>query len=95
MSNPGYSRQVHFTPSVLIANLRAFVSQTDHEFWPDSLSLRQEPHFDSSYLHSSRRITDIYLLGLAVNHGGRLATFDQSVPLSPVLQAGSPHLCVI
>jgi predicted nucleic acid-binding protein len=34
-----------------------------------------------------RQITDIYLLGLAIRHGGRLATFDRSIPLKAVVGA--------
>jgi len=30
-----------------------------------------------------QKITDIYLLGLAVRRQGRLATFDRSIPLRP------------
>jgi hypothetical protein len=31
-----------------------------------------------------RKITDAYLLGLAVRNHGRLATFDRSIPLKAV-----------
>ena len=30
-------------------------------------------------------LSDVYLLGLAVHHHGRLATFDQSIPTAVVI----------
>ena len=84
-----------FTPGVLVATLQSFIAQTNHEFWPDSLSLRDANLFDVGYIHSSKRITDIYLLGLAIHNGGCLATFDQTVPLLPLKTSASAHLCVI
>jgi hypothetical protein len=40
-------------------------------------------------------VTDIYLLALAVEHGGRFVTFDRSVPLSAAKGAGWEHLVVL
>lgn len=34
---------------------------------------------------SANQTTDVYLLGLAVKHGGKLATLDRSIPKSGVL----------
>lgn len=95
MSHPGYSRTMQFAPSDLIARLRQFAAATDHEFWPDELSLRDETIFAADRLHNSRQLTDIYLLALAVAHQSRLATFDQGIPLSGVHQAKSENLCVV
>jgi len=95
MSNSSYSAAARFAPAQLISRLRGFADQTDHEFWPDGLSLRDATVFDESRLHSSRLITDQYLLALAARHRGRLATFDQGIPLSAVQGATSAHLCVV
>ena len=94
MSNPAYSRNTRFMPGDLISRLRQFASQTDHEFWPDNLSLCDEKYFITSQIHSSRHLTDIYLLALATQHRGRLATFDQSILLSAVCDAKPANLCV-
>jgi predicted nucleic acid-binding protein len=37
----------------------------------------------------------LYLLALARHHGGRLATFDRSIPLAVVVGAEQGHLEVI
>ncbi len=95
MSNPGYSRRTQFTPRDLISRLAGFVSQSDHAFWPDDPSLRDPDIFEARQIHGSRQLTDIYLLALAVRHNGRLATFDQGIALSAVMQATSANLCII
>ena len=95
MSNPGYSRQASFTPGDLISRLRKFTESSNHEFWPDTISLRDETTFLTSHIHSSRLLTDLYLLALAAKHKGRLATFDQNIPLSAVKAAKTANLCVI
>ena len=51
--------------------------QTDHEFWPDDISITDEAIFDHGYILGPNQITDVYLLGLAVKNGGRLVTFDR------------------
>jgi predicted nucleic acid-binding protein len=66
-----------------------------HEFWGDSVSLLDESLFRPQAITGHRQITDIYLLGLAVRHGGRLATFDRSIPVKAVVGAGSAHLELI
>ena len=95
MSNPAYSRVTKFRPGDLIERLDLFVSQSDHEFWPDDLSLRHKTAFVRDCLHSSRAITDIYLLALAVKHQGTLATFDQAIPISAVPGAAKASLSAI
>src|SRR5215469_13188840 len=95
MSNPAYSRQASFAPGDLIGRLRKFVERSNHEFWPDDVSLRDETIFSASHIHSSRLITDLYLLALAVRHQGRLATFDRGIPLSAAIAAKNVDLCVV
>ena len=63
-----------------------------HEFWPDDVSLSDPTLFDASRILGPKQITDLYLLGLAVRHGGRLITLDRSIPLSPVRGATEDHL---
>jgi len=95
MSNPGYSARAKFTPGDLISRLQTFARQTHHEFWPDDISLRDEKIFTVEHIHSSRQLTDLYLLALAAKHGGRLATFDRGIPISTMCIAKEENLCVI
>ena len=95
MSNPAYSKQTRFAISDLIELLRAFASQTNHEFWPDDLSLRNAEIFHPERLHSSGRLTDTYLLAVATRRKGRLATFDQAISPSAVKRAKPENLICI
>lgn len=95
MSNPGYSQGARFTPGDLIARLHTFARQTNHEFWPDDLSLRDGSVFAAERIHGSRQVTDLYLLALAARHKGRLATFDDGISLSAVRTAKPSNLCVV
>jgi toxin-antitoxin system PIN domain toxin len=95
MSHPAYSSNTQFTASELVARLRTFVEQTNHEFWPDDVSIRDATAIVADRIHGGRQLTDLYLLALAVQHRGRLATFDQSIPTSAVLAATAANLAVL
>jgi predicted nucleic acid-binding protein len=66
-----------------------------HEFWPDDVSLLDAARFEYGHIHSPRQLTDLYLLALAMRHGGRLVTFDRRMPLSAVPGASEEHLVVL
>ena len=93
MSHSGYSQKARFTPGDLMGRLRQFAAQTDHEFWPDAISLRDETIFAAERIHTSRQLTDLYLLALAVARQGRLVTFDHGISLSAVPHAKAANLC--
>jgi uncharacterized protein len=76
------------------ARLRAFCDSGGHQFWRDAISLRDEI-FDLSRAGSAKQLTDIYLLGLAVNRKGRLATLDRTIPVSAVRGASSETLALV
>ncbi len=81
--------------ATVFASLRMFCASSDHAFWPDSVSLRDETLFDPSVLVSHRQLTDVYLLGLATRMGGQLATFDATIPLKAVRGATPQALAVL
>ena len=51
--------------------------------------------FDWSLILGHRQVTDVYLLALAVRHGGRLVSFDRRINLGAVKGAASHHLLVL
>ena len=95
MSNPAYSKAAQFSPGDLIQRLEQFANGSDHQFWPDDVSLRDKGVFVGSRLHGSRFITDVYLLALAAKRQGRLATFNQGILVSAVCAAKASNLCVV
>lgn len=66
-----------------------------HAFWPDDASLLDASRIDRSRIHGASQVTDVYLLALAVAHGGRLATFDRSIVIDSVAGAAPRHLARI
>lgn len=93
ISQPGYPNpQAVVTVAELLADLCA---DPCHEFWPDDVSLVDARRFNHAHVHGHRQLTDLYLLGLAVGHGGRLVTFDERIPLSAVRGAKKQHLVAI
>lgn len=95
MSNPGYRAQTPLSASDVIEALKTFVAHTNHEFWPDEISLRDEKVFAADRLLSFRQLTDIYLLALAAKRGGTLVTFDRNISLSAVRIARPENLSVL
>lgn len=94
LSNPGYGGTI--TRAVELADrLRRFCSSDGHVFWPDEVSLLDASLFDLSRAGGQHQLTDIYLLGLAHTKGGRLVTFDRTIPLKAVKGATSASLEVI
>lgn len=95
MSNRAYSKKTTFVAVELICRLKQFVANTDHEFWAADVSLPDETVFPGDRFYSNQTLTDIYLLGLAVRHAGRLITLDEQIPTGCVRGATARSLCVI
>jgi toxin-antitoxin system PIN domain toxin len=91
LSSPAY-KSVDATPAEVIERLRGFCATPDHHFWADSVALTDETLFRASAIGGHQKITDAYLLGLAVRNHGRLATFDGAIPSKAVLGATPGNL---
>ena len=92
ISHPKYSASLRLAPWEVIARLSKFCEAQDHEFWPDRVSIRDSTIFSQDRILGSRQITDVYLLGQAKFHGGRLVTFDEGIAISAVAGAGVENL---
>jgi toxin-antitoxin system PIN domain toxin len=73
----------------LLDSLRA---APGHQFWPDDISLSDTGLFPK--LSSSQHLTNLYLLALAVKHGGRLATFDQQIDATLIPGGPAAYHCI-
>jgi uncharacterized protein len=78
--------------SAVLAILHRFCAAEGHQFWPAEISIRDLIRPDAIITHA--QITDVFLLGLAVHRGGKLATLDQRVPVAAV-QGGAEALELI
>jgi uncharacterized protein len=82
-------------PARVAERLAAATADRSHAFWPDSLSLLEPERLHWERVLSTRHITDVYLLALAVEHQGCLVTFDRSVAVAAVPGALKKHLVVL
>lgn len=95
MAMPSYSRGGGLPLGRVRQRLQQACAVLDHAFWPDDVSLRDDTLVDFSRVQGHQQVTDLYLLALAVRHGGRLVTFDRAVALSSVRGATAAHLRVL
>lgn len=82
-------------PARVAEHLAAATAQRGHLFWPDSLSLLEPNRLRWDRVLSTRHITDVYLLALAVEHQGCFVTFDRSVAIDAVPKAQERHLLIL
>jgi uncharacterized protein len=93
MSRPGYP-----LPGLSFRQVCDILSEAieapGHIFWPDSISLLREGRIELS-MASSKHLTDVYLLALAIANGGRLVTFDRSIPWQAIRGATLDDVVVL
>jgi predicted nucleic acid-binding protein len=68
-------------------DLEAYRKRRGHRFLSCDFSFHDQAFHDLREV-TSRQLTDLYLLALAVRHGLRLATFDTTIPTKLVLNGG-------
>jgi uncharacterized protein len=93
MSQPSYPGPVSVAQALDM--LAGSTGSTFHHFWPNDVSLLDDQRFNRAHLHGHRQLTDVYLLGLAVAHQGRLVSFDARIALSSVRGATAEHLLIL
>jgi toxin-antitoxin system PIN domain toxin len=92
-SQPSYPNTV---PAAQVAGRLAEATQhPSHVFWPDSTSLLHPGCLVWEKVLSSRHVTDVYLLALAVRQGGKFVTLDRGIPLGAVEGALPEHLAIL
>ena len=72
--------------------LAGLLSMPGHQFWNDNVTLTAGTVFPD--LPASDGLADLYLLGLAVKHGGRFATFDQTMDAALVPGGPASYHCI-
>lgn len=93
LSQPAYPNAV---PVAQVAERLALATQhPSHAFWADGVSLLQPDFIVWDRILSSRQVTDVYLLALAVRQDGCLVTLDRGIPLTAVAAAEPRHLVTL
>jgi toxin-antitoxin system PIN domain toxin len=81
-------------PPIVVARLlEGWRHLSRHRFWHDRLSLLTPGVLDGERLLDPSQIIDVYLLALAVDHGGSLVTLDRR--LQPDLVVGGTEALVL
>ncbi len=93
LSQPSYTKPMSMTEAMDLLDIAIGLGK--HEFWPDDLSLIDGARIDRRHVLGPKQLTDIYLLALAVKHGGRLITFDRGIPLAAVRGATPEHVVTL
>ena len=93
MSHSGYPNPLKV--AAIMERLSEAITNPQHEFWPDDVSLLDPRVADANRIHGPRQVTDLYLLALAVRHEGRFVSFDTSIPLSAIKGAEGKHLVTL
>jgi len=78
VTNPAFSRDA-LSPAEAVELLAQNVAHAQHEFWSEGLQLSAAVQGIESRLLGYRQLTDAYLLSLARQHKGVLATFDRGL----------------
>ncbi|HEV2102303.1 MAG TPA: TA system VapC family ribonuclease toxin [Candidatus Acidoferrum sp.] len=78
VSNPAFSPSA-VSPGEAAEALRKSLAHPNHEYWPADISYLEgiEPFLSQIVRH--KQVSDAYLLGLAIHHGGSLVTMDRGV----------------
>jgi uncharacterized protein len=93
MSHPGYPNALPVR--AVMERLAEATTSGLHEFWPDDISLLDQDLVDAARIHGPRQLTDLYVLALAVRHGGRFATFDHSISIEAVKGAKARDMVLL
>jgi toxin-antitoxin system PIN domain toxin len=93
MSHPGYPNPLPVR--AVMERLAEACASGFHEFWPDDISLLDANVANSARIHGPRQITGVYLLALAIRHGGIFVTFDASISHDAVVGAAKRHMLVL
>ena len=69
------------TPTEVIQVLAGLKNafRSSYEFWSDDLSLIDDDAILPPFIATSRQVTDVYLLGLALKREAKLVSFDRSL----------------
>jgi len=95
VSNPAFSRRV-VSPRDALDVLGGSLQHPAHHFWTEDIGVTEALAHFSRRLLGHHQITDAYLLGLAIQKKGRLATLDASLSsLLPERSAAKTRLVLL
>ena len=78
VSNPAFSPSA-VSPGEATQALRKSLAHPNHEYWPADVSYLEATDPFGNQIVGHKQVSDAYLLGLAIRHGGSLVTMDRGI----------------
>jgi toxin-antitoxin system PIN domain toxin len=78
VSNPAFSPSA-VSPGEATQALKQSLAHPNHEYWPADVSYLEAIEPFGSQIVGHKQVSDAYLLGLAIHHGGNLVTMDRGI----------------
>ena len=78
VSNPAFSPSA-VSPGEAMQALKKSLAHPKHEYWPADVSYVEAIEPFGSQIVGHKQVSDAYLLGLAIHHGGSLVTMDRGI----------------
>ena len=79
VSNPAFSLHC-VSVKQAIDGLRSSRKADGYQFWPDAICFPDASRLLEDTITSHQRVTDAYLVALAMKNRGKLATLDRGIP---------------
>jgi toxin-antitoxin system PIN domain toxin len=93
VSNPSYLNNMTVAESTIL--LKSAVDGTNHTYLDQTVSLLDANKFETTKLLSHKQITDLFLIGMAIQHNVKLLTFDRNISTHAAVGFNDRHLIVI
>ena len=90
MSSPAYPSRVPLAQAVEM--LRTLCAAPDHHYWPLAPALTDATLIHPEQIPGPKQITDVHLLATALQHQGKLVTFDRTIAWRAVVSAKQSDL---
>jgi uncharacterized protein len=78
VSNPAFSPSA-VSPAEATQALKKSLAHPNHEYWPADVSYLEATEPFGNQIVGHKQVSDAYLLGLAIHHGGSLVTMDRGI----------------
>jgi hypothetical protein len=94
LSNPAFSPNA-LTTADAFRLLESNLKHPRHTFWPDHIGLLEATRSFQSQIAGHQQVADAYLLGLALQRRGKLATLDTGIRALLKEKGSAPDLVTL
>ncbi len=91
----GFAPDLNLSSATAASFLCGLTGHQHHQYWQQDIVPSGEGVFDWDRVSGRNQFPDLYLLALAVKHGGTLVTLDRKISIAAVKGAGPEHIIVL